>query len=70
MTLYGVGSSDGLYYVIEKVKAKTLSGAKRIASKRYEPSMNGHISVFEICEDHFEELSKKIGYDKNWTDIP
>ena len=64
---YISGGSDDFWM---KTNAKTLSGAKAIASKTYQQAVGGKIEVAE-AEDHGEDgiryitVAVKYGYD-NW----
>ncbi len=63
---YISGGSDDFWM---KTNAKTLNGAKAIASKTYQQAVGGKIEVAE-AEDHGEDgiryipLAVKHGYDK------
>ena len=54
--------SNGDYW--NHTTAKTLLGAKRIASKEYQISVGGKIEVSIYDGERYEKLAVKYGYDK------
>ena len=68
---FAIASSGS--YEIEKISAKTLRGAKAVASRTFSQSLNGKIKVYEVEHypegDNFVEVAIKYGYDKKWTNL-
>ena len=70
MTKYSVSCSGS--YLIEDVNAKTLRGAKMIASRMFMQSVGGRITVHENVKHPSGDIEHcvvavKYGFDKNWT---
>ena len=64
--LYISGGSDDFWI---KTNAKTIAGAKAIASKTYQQAVGGKIEVAELVDEgldsqRYERVAVKHGYDK------
>ena len=59
---YICGGSDQYW---QETNAKTINGAKAIASKTYQQAVGGKIEVAEKIGERFEQVAVKYGCD-NW----
>ena len=55
------GGSDQCW---QATAAKTLTGAKGIAGKTYQPAVGGKIEVAQVVGEQFVPVAVKYGYDK------
>ena len=59
-----IGSTGCLYWC--PTSAKTLNGAKSLASKNFLSYPGGVLVVAVKLNDRYETLAVKYGYDKKW----